>query len=56
MTSSNNLLKVVDANSGAACTLHYALRFSGDALGSGPPYVFDPDIRNGGGGVGGGSG
>lgn len=56
ISSSNNLLKIVDANSGDPCTLHYALRFTGDELGSGPPYSFDPDIRNGGGGVGGGSG
>ena len=54
--SSNNLLKVVDANKGEPCTLHYALRFTGAPIGSGPPYAFDPDIRNGGGGVGGGSG
>lgn len=54
--SSKNLLKIVDANSGEPRTLHYALRFSGDPIGSGPPYEFDPDIRNGGGGVGGGSG
>ena len=54
--SSNNLLKVVDANSGEPCTLHYALRFTGNATASGPPYAYDPDIRNGGGGVGGGGG
>ena len=54
--SSKNLLKVVDANSGEPCTLHYALRFTGDPVGSGPPYAFDPDIRNGGSGVGGGTG
>jgi hypothetical protein len=52
----NDTLKVVDANSGDPCTLHYALRFTGKNVGSGPPYAFDPDIRNGGGGVGGGSG
>lgn len=53
--SSNKLLKIVDANKGEPCTLHYALRFSGDATASGPPYAFDPDIRNGGGGISGGS-
>jgi len=54
--SSKKLLKVVDANTGEPRTLHYALRFTGDAIGSGPPYEFDPEIRNGGAGVGGGSG
>ena len=43
------LLKISDANSGPACVLHYALRFDGDPLGKCPPYVYDPEIRNGGG-------
>ena len=53
---SNTELKVIDANKGDARTLHYALRFTGTQVGSGPPYEFDPDIRNGGGGVSSGSG
>lgn len=53
-SSSNNLLRVTDANSGAECTLFYMLRFDGDASGNNaPPYEFDPIIRNGGDGGGG---
>ena len=48
--SSPNLLTVTDANSGDPCVLHYALRFTGRATDSGPPYEYDPEIRNGGGG------
>jgi len=48
---SDTKLKVVDANKGGPRTLHYVLRFNGKAVGSGPPYEYDPDIRNGGGGV-----
>lgn len=43
-------LRVTDANAGDECILHYALRFNGDPAANGPPYVYDPDIRNGGGG------
>lgn len=33
------------------CTLHYALRFDGNSSGNAkPPYVYDPEIRNRGGG------
>ena len=54
-SSSNNLLKVTDANSGDECTLYYMLRFDGDPHvdpdgKQHPPYEFDPIIRNGGGG------
>jgi hypothetical protein len=48
--SSTKLLSVVDANIGNGCILHYALRFTGDASSEGPPYEYDPEIRNGGGG------
>lgn len=51
----NDVLRVVDANSGEPCTLHYALRFREPKLAS-PTYEFDPDIRNGGGGFGSGPG
>lgn len=54
VSSSKNLLKVTDANSGAECTLYYMLRFDGDSDGSNrAPYEFDPIIRNGGDGGGG---
>jgi len=43
-----NLLRVTDANAGGACTLHFALRFDGIPIGVGPPYEYDPEIRNGG--------
>jgi hypothetical protein len=45
---SQNQLKVTDLNAGKACTLHYALRFDGNATVEGPPYEYDPEIRNGG--------
>ncbi|HEU0310455.1 MAG TPA: hypothetical protein VFR36_04470 [Sphingomicrobium sp.] len=49
--SSPNLLRVEDDNSDPPCTLHFALRFAGDPTPSGgPPYEYDPEIRNGGGG------
>lgn len=47
---SNKLLKVTDLNQGPECTLHYALRFDGQQGPGGPPFTFDPEIRNGGGG------
>lgn len=53
LTSASNLLKVFNNNT-SQCTLHYALRFSGNDNIAGKtqaPYVFDPEIRNGGGGV-----
>ena len=50
LSSAPNLLKVSDANRGNACTLHFALRFTGDSVGEGPPYEYDPEIRNSGGG------
>jgi len=46
-SSGGNSLKVTDLNS-VKCTLHFALRFDGDPLGDGPPYEYDPEIRNGG--------
>lgn len=48
-------LEVIDANRDPPCTLKYMLRFDGDPF-TGPdgtnypPYQFDPEIRNGGGG------
>ena len=50
---SKNLLAVINANSGDPCLLKYALRFDGDPHKSEsgqqyPPYVFDPEIKNGG--------
>ena len=47
--SGGNSLKVTDLNT-VKCTLHYALRFKGATTESGPPYEYDPEIRNGGGG------
>lgn len=55
-SSSANLLKVLNANSGNAIDLKYALRFNGQdnlAGGENQPYVYDPDLKNGGGGIGG---
>jgi|GEM_PF-2584027 len=54
VSSTQNLLKVSNANSGGACDLKYALRFNGRdniAGGENQPYVYDPDLKNGGGGV-----
>ncbi|HXH53148.1 MAG TPA: hypothetical protein VNH53_06945 [Sphingomicrobium sp.] len=45
-------LTVVDRNSGEPCTLHFVLRFTGDPTPEdGPIYEYDPEIRNGGGGI-----
>jgi hypothetical protein len=47
-------LEVVDANTGDACDLKYTLRFSGNPNAAGKesaPYEYDPELRNGGGGV-----
>ncbi|WP_395623090.1 hypothetical protein [Sphingomonas daechungensis] len=50
-SSSNNLLTVRDLNK-SACNLKYALRFDGkpydDANGHHPPFIYDPDLKNGG--------
>ena len=57
VSSTANLLKVNNANS-ATCDLKYALRFNGrdnSAGGENQPYVYDPDLKNGGGGIGGNS-
>lgn len=48
--SNPNLLKVSDTNS-EACLLHFALRFTGDELNGSTSYEYDPEIRNGGGGI-----
>lgn len=56
VSSSQNLLKVSNANSGGVCDMKYALRFNGQdniAGGENQPYVYDPDLKNGGGGIGG---
>lgn len=47
--SSPNQLQVSDSNS-EECTLHFALRFTGDELNGATSYEYDPEIRNGGGG------
>lgn len=50
---SPHVLMVEDANSGNEVVLKYALRFNGKNNAEGderPPYAYDPDIRNGGGG------
>ena len=51
--SSNKLLTVLDMNK-TACDLKYALRFDGDPYtdknGTYPPFAYDPELRNGGGG------
>ena len=53
-SSSNNLLTVKDMNR-TECELKYALRFNGDPYtdsnGVHPPYAYDPDLKNGGGGT-----
>jgi hypothetical protein len=49
-----HLLRVRDENSGDPIDLKYALRFDGDpnpAGGEAAPYVYDPDLKNGGGGI-----
>lgn len=50
----NDMLKVTDVNSGEPCLLTYTLCFGGERhVGpsgrSYPPYLYDPDIKNGGG-------
>lgn len=55
LSSASNLLKIFNNNT-TKCDLKYALRFTGDdniAGNESEPYVDDPDIKNGGGGVGG---
>lgn len=57
-SSNKKILRVEDANSGDPCDLKYALRFYGDTkVIDGreykPPYEYDPDLKNGGGGIGG---
>lgn len=55
LSSASNMLKIFNNNT-TKCDLKYALRFSGDDNVTGDetaPYIDDPDIRNGGGGVGG---
>lgn len=55
LSSAPNLLKVFNNNT-TKCDLKYALRFTGDdniAGSQSEPYVDDPEIKNGGGGVGG---
>lgn len=55
VSSSPNLLKVRNANSGDAIDLKYALRFNGrdnEHANEHQPYVYDPDLKNGGGGIG----
>ncbi len=52
--ASSHLLKVSDANTGPPVDLKYALRFDGDANPAGnetAPYVYDPELKNGGGGI-----
>jgi len=49
VSSTPRLLTVVDTNSGDECILHFALRFTGETSDVGPPYEYDPEIRNGGG-------
>lgn len=56
ISSVAHLLKVNNANSGAKCDMKYALRFNGQDNVPGAenqPYVYDPDLKNGGGGIGG---
>lgn len=50
VTNGNKKLTIKDFNQGLPCVLSYMLRFNGAASGTGPPYEYDPDIRNGGGG------
>lgn len=52
--SDSDTLKVVDANTGDECIFKYSLRFDGRPSSDGqkqyPPYEYDPELRNGGGG------
>jgi len=55
-SSSPKMLRVVDANYGRPCDLKYSLRFYGKSATIGgvkyePPYEYDPDLKNGGGGI-----
>lgn len=43
-------LTIKDFNQDPPRNLHYMLRFDGTSSSSGPPYQYDPEIRNGGGG------
>jgi hypothetical protein len=44
---STNELKVIDTKVGLPCTLHYALRFTGNPTADdSPPYEYDPEIKN----------
>jgi hypothetical protein len=46
-SSAPKLLKVSDANLNPPCTLHYALRFTGNpTTEDSPPYEYDPEIKN----------
>lgn len=49
VTNGKKKLTIKDVNQ-AQCNLHYMLRFDGKAGVGGPPYQYDPEIRNGGGG------
>ncbi len=44
-------LTIKDFNHDPPCSLYYMLRFDGDRSGVCPPYQYDPEIRNGGGGI-----
>ena len=48
---SKKKLTIKDYNRDSPCSLHYMLRFDGDPHGVCPPYQYDPEIRNGGGGI-----
>jgi hypothetical protein len=51
VTNGKKRLTVKDFNRDPPCDLHYMLRFDGDKHGACPPYKYDPEIRNGGGGT-----
>jgi len=51
VNSTKKKLTVKDVNRDPPCELHYMLRFDGDKVGKCPPYEYDPEIKNGGGGV-----
>ncbi|MEO6113238.1 MAG: hypothetical protein ABIP07_02155 [Sphingomicrobium sp.] len=50
VTTGNKKLTIKDYNRNPPCALHYMLRFTGAASGACPPYKYDPEIKNGGGG------
>ena len=50
VTNGKKKLTIKDVNQDPPCNLHYMLRFEGAANGACPPYEYDPEIRNGGGG------